>query len=64
MGDRMNSIKIGKLTISLVMVKGRKTYELWHDDKPKAIGRYDSFSEAKDAAKREESRENNPAEND
>lgn len=60
----MNSIKFGKLTICLVTVLGRKTYELWHDDKPEALGRFDSFSEARDAAKREENRMNSGEEND
>lgn len=59
-----NAIKIGPLTICLVTVQGRKTYELWHDDKPEAIGRFDSFSEARDAAKREENRMNRGEEND
>lgn len=64
MGDGMNAIKFGKLTICLVTVQGRKTYELWHDDKPEALGRFDSFSEARDAAKREENRMNRGEEND
>jgi hypothetical protein len=60
----MNSIKFGKLTICLVVIQGRKTYELWHDDKPEALGRFDSFSEARDAAIREENRMNSGEEND
>lgn len=64
MGGGMSAIKIGKLTICLVTIKGRKTYELWHDDKPDALGRFDSFSEARDAAKREENRMNRGEEND
>ena len=60
----MNSIKIGQLTISLVVVKGRKSYELWHDEKPVAIGRFDTFSEARDAARREENSSNRGKEND
>ncbi len=64
MGERMNSIKIGALTICLVTVQGRKSYELWHDDKPAALGRFDTFSEAKDAARREENRTNRGKEND
>lgn len=66
MGDGMskNAIKIGKLTICLVVIQDRKTYELWHDDKPDALGRFDSFSEARDAARREENRMNHGEEND
>ena len=66
MGDRMsnNAIKIGKLTICLVILQGRKTYELWHDDQPAALGRFDTFSEARDAARREEKRMKHGEEND
>ena len=46
------SITIGKLTICAVTVQGVKRYELWHADRPKAIGRFDSFPEARDAARR------------
>lgn len=51
-------------TISKAFVNGRPGYELWHNGKPPMIGRYDSFSEARDAAEREANRIRQGKEND
>lgn len=71
MGDRMSIEKIsdycvraGDWTISKTLVHGRAGYELWHKDRPGMIGRFDTFSEARDAARREENRMNHREEND
>ena len=51
-------------TIARVTVRGINLYVLWHDAKPDAIGRYDTFGEARDAARREENRNNRGEDND
>lgn len=74
MGDSMSerkwtrtsatSIRCAPWTIATVTVAGRQSAELWHDDKPHTIGRFDSVSEALDGARREENRINRGKEND
>lgn len=58
------SIRCAPWTIATVTIGGRQSAELWHDDRPDAIGRFDSVSEALDAARREENRINRGKEND
>jgi len=37
-------------TVAKITLSGGVSYELWHDKKPAAVGRYASFEEAKIAA--------------
>lgn len=37
-----------------VMVKGKPSYDLWHDKRPVMVGSYSTFEQAKAAALREE----------
>lgn len=58
------SIRCAPWTIATVTIGGRQSAELWHDDRQHALGRFDSVSEALDAARREENRINRGKEND
>lgn len=71
MGERMSWEKIsdycvtnGEFSISKAFVNDRVGYELWHNGKPPMIGRFDTFSEARDAAEREKNRMKRGKEND
>lgn len=58
------SIRCAPWSIATVTVGGRQSAELWHDDQPHVVSRFDSVSEALDAARREENRMNHGEEND
>lgn len=42
------------LTVVKVTVKGKPSYDLWHDKRPVMVGSYSTFEQAKAAALREE----------
>lgn len=59
MGNRMTwnrssatSMRCDPWTVAKVRVHGASIYELWHDKAPEAVGRFDSFDEAKAQAER------------
>lgn len=39
-------------TVAKITLSGGVSYELWHDKKPAAVGRYPSFEMAKTAAEK------------
>ena len=57
-------VRSGEWTVSKTFVHDRLGYELWHKDRPAMLGRFDTFSEARDAARREENRIKRGKEND
>ena len=58
------SIRCAPWTVSTITINGQQKAELWHDEKPHAVGRFDTVGEALDSARREENRLNHPGEND
>lgn len=57
-------VKFGDWTVSKTFINAAPGYELWNKDMPAMQGRFDTFGEAKEAAKRIENRIKRGKEND